>query len=1266
MERKVHKKRVLSWILSLVMVMTLGSPAYAVEIDDGTQPETNVSDELTSGVNTDEGADVDEDDSDTVDDETGEPAGDKTPANPGDPAVDQNEDEQTTEESGTEDEEPSVGEEPSNEEDEPIDPVVEEPQAEEVPEVVEEDASAVAKVGDQSYESLAAAIAAAAGKTVELQADVVLTESLFIRTDNVTIDLAGYTIQKDSENWASQFGSYMMRAYANLTIQDSEGTGSINSDSTIALYVPGSLTLKSGTIESTAIAILADSTGTVHIAGGTVEGAKALRAGESFTGTINISGGKVTGTDTAIYAEGGTINVSGSAEITGANFGAWMKNAALNVTGGSIVADNTDTIRINGGCEVNISGGEFNGSRSCIYGTDESGANTLSVTGGTFSYDGIGPIVAMSGTYNKNFITGGKFSKKVDWNCVGENYAQDEENLMFVIRAEIAKVLGADRYASLSAAVAAAENGQTVVMLNDTTEPITVEGKTITLDLNGKKLTGNVTNEGVLTIVDSVGGGVVTTESGNTYYTIENKGTLIVGTEGAANNFKLTTGATIKAGEGPSMIANHGKMTVYGGSFEGGLNNIKNEASAELTIYNGSFIHTGTSSSGATANILNYGIVVVENGTFLSTKSTSKSSAFNIYNSVASEGTAVKLTVRKGSFTAGNSTVYNYQGACDVQVYGGTHNKSVDANCWPDGYFAMKGEDGQYTIAQANIQLRLKYSTGSITTVGGYDTMEEAFAYAKTQGDLKTVRCVLRTDHFEDVVIPTQEELGGAEVEIYLNEHTLTNISSHTIYNQGNLTIRGVSGKEEACVVDNVSHGKAAVYNEVGATASLSYATFTRSKENGISKEDNGGNSYYVILNHGTMTFGQQNRVIQEGNYSSLVENGWQNGNQNATQAVSTLTISTNNTFSGGLNTIKNDDYGVLKINGGTYSNTSQAAVLNWNVATISGGTFNSDHEVIINAYGDDTMDQGKLTITKGTFNAGAGYPVINYFDGGTSLGTIEISGGNFNAGADAAAIIRENSAGSSIAVSGGTFNMEIPATQCADGFKPADDGNGSYSVAELSENEYLIDAYRQNSVQHTSSTGNQYHVFISHPEDKTITINGESETGIFAGWFSDNAFTQCLDAALTTGPAFARFAEKDLLTVKFQLSSGTTAESDKTSIRMFTTLDSKSFNGIGFAVKFKDETVTYYESNKTYNSIKIDGESHNAAWLNSDAQTAQYLAAAATLTVNKADFDKTITVTPYWITMDGTMVEGLARTTSVSKLLNTKPNENQGTVVSE
>ena len=87
----------------------------------------------------------------------------------------------------------------------------------------------------------------------------------------------------------------------------------------------------------------------------------------------------------------------------------------------------------------------------------------------------------------------------------------------------------------------------------------------------------------------------------------------------------------------------------------------------------------------------------------------------------------------------------------------------------------------------------------------------------------------------------------------------------------------------------------------------------------------------------------------------------------------------------------------VLTISAGTFSNGEQSAVLNWNEATISGGTFqvNSNYAVVLNGYLNDTMDKGELTITGGSFK---GNTMIAQMGGSSSIGEVAISGGEFSA----------------------------------------------------------------------------------------------------------------------------------------------------------------------------------------------------------------------------------------------------------------------------
>ena len=288
-----------------------------------------------------------------------------------------------------------------------------------------------------------------------------------------------------------------------------------------------------------------------------------------------------------------------------------------------------------------------------------------------------------------------------------------------------------------------------------------------------------------------------------------------------------------------------------------------------------------------------------------------------------------------------------------------------------------EGPDGTFTVNELD-------ETNGVAEVGGryYASLQKAVDNA---GKGETV--TLLQDTAEDIVIPE-----GAELTLNLNGKTLANHENHTITNKGTLTITGDG------TVDNVTHARAAIQNEPGGNVVLNGGAYTRSKENGQNAEASGGNSYYNIVNHGTMEINSGVSVTQNGQFSSMIENGWYNGSQNTGKENSVLTIN-GGTFSGGLNTIKNDDYGELVINDGTFTSMSQAAFLNWNVATVNGGTFDAagaSNGVILNGYIDGTMDQGKLTINGGTFNAGE-KTVITTMGGGTHSGDIEITGGLLN-----------------------------------------------------------------------------------------------------------------------------------------------------------------------------------------------------------------------------------------------------------------------------
>ena len=254
----------------------------------------------------------------------------------------------------------------------------------------------------------------------------------------------------------------------------------------------------------------------------------------------------------------------------------------------------------------------------------------------------------------------------------------------------------------------------------------------------------------------------------------------------------------------------------------------------------------------------------------------------------------------------------------------------------------------------------------------------------------------LDKEYTEDIVI-------NKELTIDLNGNKLTNSAGDTITvnANGNLTITGNG------TVDNVTHGRAAIFNN--GTVTLNGGTYTRSEEVGTGKDpdSDNGNSWYTICNHGVMTVNAGATVKNKGTFSSVFENGYYSYTEKSERvghvegtnnAAPKLTIN-GGTFEGGKITIKNDDGGILEINNGTFTNAWNRVVYNVNVATINGGSFScpTTNEIAVDSNKlNETVNKGVMTITGGTFDGKVTQ----------SNGTFTVSGGTFKKGVDESYIV--------------------------------------------------------------------------------------------------------------------------------------------------------------------------------------------------------------------------------------------------------------------
>lgn len=831
--------------------------------------------------------------------------------------------------------------------------------------------NAVAKVGDTYYSDVKTAIESATeGQTVELTDNAAISEVVFVYAANVTLNLGEYTLTIP-ENFQDK-------------LYDDQGE---EKGAGVAIRVYGSLTLAGGE-------------------NGRIDATKAPETTNPLAaqpgGVITVNSGTIevdTNSEACIFAfQGGKVIINGGTLINRATGDyTWGGEEVLVVNAASNATTPASTM-------VRVNGGTFIG-RNPAFGDDAIGGTFITEEVKTVTYTLDGQTYVMVYDTAEPALPEGAVA-------IGGDYFEGETLVNEVnSAAALSSVLGnvADEaYIRLGASFAA--------------DVVIPEGKTITLDLNGKTLTNvndhTILNYGTLIITDTLGGGTVdnvtharaavyneyggdvtilggtfrrsaeastsyTNNGGNSYYVIANEGDMVIGSADEDCDIIVYTGDSYEASMHTHMYSalvntltydssQESHLTIYDGKFYGGNIAIKGDTWSTLAI------RGGTISAGNQA-VQTWEETLIDGGEFNG----------RVVGWMDENGNRATLTIESGTFNGALETLllgndgnaYNTD-EIETSVSGGNFGFVLPEEYLGEGASLYTDGEGGYAVAPAN-EAPEGMNKVAVTVNGkGYSSI--AAALEATEGE---VEIKLYDDLFEDVVIPE-----GRVVTLDLNGKTITNVTNHTITNYGTLTIQD-SSEQKSGVVNNITHARAAVYNEVGGVFVLDGARLARSLENGASSSDNGGNSYYVLLNHGTATL--NGYISQDGAYSSLIENGWYNGSENTTGAASVMNI-IGGEYSGGLNTVKNDDYGVLTISAGTFSNVEQSAVLNWNEATISGGTFkvNSNYAVVLNGYLNATMDKGELTITGGSFH---GQTMIAQMGGSQSIGEVAISGGEFS-----------------------------------------------------------------------------------------------------------------------------------------------------------------------------------------------------------------------------------------------------------------------------
>ena len=276
-----------------------------------------------------------------------------------------------------------------------------------------------------------------------------------------------------------------------------------------------------------------------------------------------------------------------------------------------------------------------------------------------------------------------------------------------------------------------------------------------------------------------------------------------------------------------------------------------------------------------------------------------------------------------------------------------------------------------------------------------YDTVESAIAANKTG----TV--VLLNDTIESVTIPAD-----ANLTLDLNGHKIVDSATaqdetvaeasrkHTITNKGTLTILDSVG---GGIVDNVSHGRAAIYN-AGIITEIKSGKFTRSVDASIDASSANGNSWYVVYNDTNATISKISggEFLAVGKFSSLFCNSGSIGE-----------ISGGTFTQDGFIAFKNEGT-IDKISGGTFSSADESCIQNWgSIGEITDGTITAGRLGIWNFSSDKYTSAGTIgKISGGNISGSTAAIRLNDYDTSyltpskpstTNKASASITGGNIS-----------------------------------------------------------------------------------------------------------------------------------------------------------------------------------------------------------------------------------------------------------------------------
>lgn len=822
-------------------------------------------------------------------------------------------------------------------------------------------------------------------------------ENVTISTSRVTLDLNGHTL-----NGGTEKGKPALTVTArNVTVMDSSKTKSgtimredtaetsgVSSHYVIDVQGNGWLTFESGNVKN-------DS--------GNAEGkgASLVRVGDDSVAKypgLNIEGGTFTQDNFIVikvdrgdlFLNGGTLNSANSYAIENW-FRARVKGGTVN---GAVAAW---TYSGGSNSDLTISGGTVNGNvESVTYDGAEGKTAKVSITGGVVNGT-LNTVDYSTGTTSNDptkatiEVTSGTFSTDPSRYLIeGSAATPNGDGTFGVAKAYLAQVGETSYYTMDDAFKAQTASGEAITLLRDYTTGSTFNSGTVArvVDLNGHTWT------------------CTGTDANSAAFEINNPDASLTVKNGKVVSSQLiglipsAMGGTIKYDNSALTFEDLEASTTATSGIETNGNNTNDTVvlkNSTLNVPNGFGIYFPSS-----------GTLTIDNSTInaktMGAQVCSGNLNINAGSKITVSGDPVAKTEGDGAIQDGAAiSIVNrsgYKGLGQVAITGGTFtakgdNAAIKAYAWNS---STKQESAFDNAAKTVTVYGGTFSSavpealcaegckpienpngthgvsGSVAQVGfkAFNTLQAAIDAAQ---DGETV--TLLADAAEDVAI-------NKSVTLDLHGKTLTNT------NAGKATI-SVQGGTVTVKNGNVAGGTGYYNIEVtkDSNANLTLADVTATA---------GNNGASMIDNYGTLTI-------------------------------------TSGTYTGGLDTVKNEPNAKLTINGGTF--------------TLTKGTSKGFTGVVFN-YGDLTICGGEFIQSDRSAPYGQAQVVHTDKSGNAAPSTV-ISGGTFKnlcTRSTAWTVRATNAAAGATKVSGGTFNKKVYDSYCTDGLSCVKNADGTYGVA--------------------------------------------------------------------------------------------------------------------------------------------------------------------------------------------------------------------------